>query len=142
MDEMLGNQFFITRRFKKATPHFERVLQFDPHNDEVKKKIIICYIQQGKHKLALQHFTELISSNIDVILNNDPVNEDCPCQKLIYDFEHSTQRLNHIDKFEILGMLWLYCDIMESRKFFQKLLEIDPRSTYYKTITNIINDPY
>ena len=54
MNEMLGNQFFLTRRFKDATTNFEKALVLNPTNDDVKKKLIICYIQQNELKLALR----------------------------------------------------------------------------------------
>ena len=141
MNEMLGNQYFITRRFKDATVQFEIVLSKEPFNNDVKKKLIVCYIQQNKTKIALQHFTELISQNIDVILQSDPIKDDCPCRDLICEIENTHQNLTMTEKFEMLGMLWLYCDIIKSRQYFDKLIAINPKGYHYQTIIKIINQP-
>lgn len=139
MNEMLGNQYFLTRKFKDATTQFERSLLFTPNNSEVKKKLIICYIQQKELKLALKLFTDLISDNIEIILKSDPVRDDCPCQQIICDIDNSSSKLSESEKNVMLGMLWLYCDLLKSRKYFGKLLESEPSNKNYQTINKIIN---
>lgn len=142
MNEMLGNQYFITRRFKDATTQFERSLLLAPNNSEVKKKLIVCYIQQNELKLALKLFTDLISDNIEIILISDPVKDECPCQQIICDINNSASKLDESKKNAMLGMLWLYCDVLKSRKYFGKLLENEPSNETYQTINKIINQQY
>ena len=139
MNEMLGNQYFLARRFKDATIQFERALLFDLNNFEVKKKLIVCYIQQKELKLALKQFTDLISKNIEIVLKSDPSKDCCPCLQMISEIENSPNNLTDSEKKTMLGMLWLYCDILESRKYFNSLLEIEPSNTEFQTITNIVN---
>ena len=136
---MLGNQYFLARRFKDASTQFERTLLFDPSNDEVKKKLIICYIQQEELTLALKLFANLISKNIEVILKSDPTKDCCPCLQMIQEIDNSPSKLNDYEKDTMLGMLWLYCDILKSRKYFNCLLEKEPNNADYQTITHIIN---
>lgn len=142
MNEMLGNQYFLTRKFKDATTQFERSLLFTPNNNEVKKKLIVCYIQQKELKLALKLFTDLISENIEVIIKSDPVKDDCPCRQIICDVENPSSKLNESEKNTMLGMLWLYCDVLKSRMYFAKLLKIDPSNKNYQAINKIINQQY
>jgi tetratricopeptide (TPR) repeat protein len=142
MNEMLGNQYFLTRRFKDATFNFEIALSQNPLNNDVKKKLIVCYIQQNKTKLALQLFTELISKNIEVILSSDPIKDDCPCKNLICEIENTDLNLNSTEKCEMLGMLCLYCDIVKSRQYFNKLISINPESYHYQAIVKRINQPF
>ena len=139
---MLGNQYFLTRRFKEATTQFERTLLLEPQNNTVKKKLIICYIQQKELKLALKLFTDLISEQIEIFLLSDPIKDDCPCIKMIDEIENFPSKLSELEKNIMLGILWLYCDRIKSKEHFNKLLEIDPRNANYQAIVNIINQPF
>ena len=103
------------------------------------KKLAI--ILKNKTKLALQLFTELISNDIEVILNSDPIKDGCPCLSLINDIENNDLNLNLEERDEMLGMLWLYCDIVKSHRYFKKLMTIHPESYHYQTIVEKINQP-
>lgn len=142
MNEMLGNQYFITRRFKEAASQFERCLLFDQENDEVKKKLIVCYIQQNESSLALKLFAELITKNIGIVLSSNPAKDACPCLELINQIENFPSKLIKSEKDAMLGMLWLYCDALKSRKLFNKLLQNEPNNIEYQTISRIINQPF
>lgn len=139
---MLGNQFFLTRRFKEATTNFEKALLLNPNNNDVKKKLIICYIQQNELTLALKLFTDLISDNIETILKSDPSKDDCHCQQMIYEIENSPTKLTESEKNTILGILWLYCDKLKSQSYFENLVREEPSKLIYKTIADIINQPF
>ena len=56
MSEMLANQYFMVRRFSDAEIAFENVLAEDLRNISARKKLIICYIHNGKIRKALQLF--------------------------------------------------------------------------------------
>ncbi len=60
MSEMLANQYFLVRRFSEAEKVFEKILADNPKNNLAKKKLIICYINNGKIKNALDLFYEVI----------------------------------------------------------------------------------
>ena len=139
MNEMLGNQFFLTRRFKEATINFEKALLLNPTNNDVKKKLIICYIQQKELAIALKLFTDLIADDIDVIVKSDPSKDDCPCQQMISEIENSQTKLTETEKNTMLGILWLYCDRLKSQSYFDKLIREEPSKLIYKSIANIIN---
>lgn len=141
MKEMLGNQYFLAGRFSEATTQFERTLLLDPKNNEVKKKLIICYIKQNELKLALKIFTSLISENIEIIINSNPTMDGCPCLQMISEIDTSHAKLKDYEKNAMLGMLWLYCDILKSREYFNNLLKNEPNNSDYKFIVNIIKQP-
>lgn len=142
MNEMLGNQYFLARRFKDATTQYERALLLDPNNNDVKKKLIVCYIQQNVLKLALKLFTDLIADDIDLITNSDPTKDDCPCQQMIYEIENSPSKLNGTERDTMLGILWLYCDQLKSRVYFHRLLKKEPDNSVYKKISELINQQF
>lgn len=139
MNEMLGNQYFLARRFLDATNQFEKALLNDPQNTNVKKKLIICYIQVNEIKLATKIFGDLISEDISVILNSDPYKDDCPCLKMISEIDNFHSNLTEDEKNTALGILWLYCDILKSKNYFNKLLSSSPENSVYQKINQLLN---
>lgn len=142
MNEMLGNQYFLSKRFNEATTQFERALLFNPQNYGVKKKLIVCYIQQKEFRLALKIFSDLISENVGAILNYDSDNVDCSCRDVIKEIENSSSKLNDTERETMLGILWMYCDKVKSQKYFDSLSKREPQNLLYKKVTKIINQSF
>lgn len=140
MNEMLGNQYFLARRFKDASNQFEKALLIDPENNGIKKKLIICYLQIREIHLALKLFTDLVSENIEILLKQDPKNLDCPCKQMINEIENHPSRLSELERNTILGILWTYCDAFHSKQYFSRLRELDPKNLQYKKIYNKLNN--
>ncbi len=136
MSEMLGNQYFMARNFAAAHAEFEGVLLKDPCNNLVIKKQIICYAQIGKIHKALTLFHNLIETDIDIILNTDPINDDCPCPEIIRQMNDRSIDLLEKEENLRLGILWLYCDIKKSIQYF-KIASLDNKeSTLIKSVLN------
>ena len=141
MSEMLANQYFLVRRFSEAEKVYEKILSDDSNNKLAKKKLIICYINNGKIKEALNLFYEVISSDITIITNTNIADDDCPCPEIITKFDKINEpSLSHQSKLEILGMLWLYCDHYKSIQYFEKLKEFNPADKIYSDILKIYRD--
>lgn len=140
MYEMKGNQYFLARNYKKAAENLEMALQIDPANKGIKRKLIICYVQTGLIDKAVELFISLSKEDISFIINTDPIEDDCPCPELVYDIEarQKAERLS-LQQAQVLGILWLYCDVEVSHSYFQKALEIDPSNSRIKTILAIMN---
>ncbi len=141
MSEMLANQYFLVRRFSEAEKVFEKILSDNPKNNLAKKKLIICYINNGKIKEALNLFYDVISSDITVITNTNVANDDCPCPEIITKFDKINEpSMSYQTKLEIMGMLWLYCDYYKSIQHFEKLKEFNPNEKIYSDILKIYKD--
>lgn len=141
MSEMLANQYFLVRRFSEAEKVFEKILSDNPKNNLAKKKLIICYINNGKIKEALNLFYDVISSDITVITNTNIANDDCPCPEIITKFDKINEpSMSYQTKLEIMGMLWLYCDYYKSIQHFEKLKEFNPNEKIYSDILKIYKD--
>lgn len=141
MSEMLGNQYFMARKYDLAEPVLESCLRKYPENKSIKKKLIVCYTQTGKLELTLPLFLSLIKDDIEFIINTDPIEDDCPCPELIYDLENSDKsRTDLIVEYEKLGVLWLYCDVNKSLYYFKRALSLDPTKTVLKSIQVIIKN--
>jgi pentatricopeptide repeat protein len=141
MSEMLGNQYFLSRNFDKATHHLKEALITDPDNEKVQKKLVICYCETGHVQSALDLFDRITSENIELIAETDLVAEDCPCPEIVERMRWYEQvAANSFDFHCILGMLNLYCDINDSLKSFSQALKIKPENKLvqdiYETISN------
>ncbi|MBP9120946.1 MAG: tetratricopeptide repeat protein [Ignavibacterium sp.] len=141
MSEMLANQYFMVRRFLDAETAFENVLAQDPLNRSARKKMIICLVNNGKIKQALDLFYKVISDDITIITNTNVSDDDCPCPEIISKFENINEpELSFQSKLEILGMLWLYCDYYKSIQQFEKLKEFNPKEPLYSNILKVYKD--
>jgi len=140
MSEMLGNQYFLSRTFDKATGHFEQVLKQDPDNQNVQKKLVICYCETGHVRDALNQFEKIIFNNIELIALTDIVSEDCPCPEIVDRMKWYEQVAeNSFDYNLILGMLNLYCNIEDSLIAFSRAIDIKPEDHRIKKIYDKIN---
>jgi pentatricopeptide repeat protein len=139
--EMLGNQYFIARKYESAAISLCEALLNDPNNNAVKKKLILCFTQLGEVKKALQLFKELIEEDIDLIINTDIKEDYCPCPELIQKYGGVLPYEDNSKDLKImLGILWLYCDAPKSLSFFKTVLEQEPDNEQIKSITSIIEE--
>ncbi len=121
MSEMLGNQYFLARKFCEALTELEEALNKDLFNKSIRKKLIICYLKTNRLDKALKLFIQLINEDIDIIINTDPILDDCPCPEIIYELENTLEAEDTNERNIALGILWLYCDLSTSIKYFSKL---------------------
>lgn len=135
MSEMLGNQYFLSRRYALALKELEKALSKDPENKKIQRKLIICYTQVGEVKKAIIHFLALIKKDIRFILDVDPISEDCPCPELVYKSQNKDEvNPESLDYCLIHGMLWLFCDLKKSLTYFKKAQEIDKNNSDIKFV--------
>lgn len=141
MSEMLGNQYFMVRNYRAAKNEFELALKKNPLQNNLKKKLIVCYTQTGKVKQAIDMFNELISENIGIIIDTDPIKDDCPCPELVEQIEKlKDTHTNSLDYHLILGIVWLYCDVNKSLEYFLKAKQLEASdNNIHKTIQIIEN---
>ncbi|MFN3871848.1 MAG: tetratricopeptide repeat protein [Ignavibacterium sp.] len=139
MSEMLGNQYFLTRNFSKAKEAYEKVLESEPNNDYLKKRLIICYTQTGEIKKAFEFFYEIVKKDIELITKTDIVADDCPCPELIsrYGNIKPNDECSYDSKL-MLGILWLYCNTEKSFEFFENLANEETSGSKIKEIRNLI----
>jgi tetratricopeptide (TPR) repeat protein len=141
MSEMLGNQYFLVRNFSNAAKNLQYALDLDPLNKPVRKKLVICYLQIGEIQKALNIFYNLITEDIDCIINTDPVSDDCPCTDLVTHYGNILPyEENSTDLKMMLGMLWLYCDANKSLSFFKSAEKMKPEDERIKSISSIIGN--
>ena len=125
MSEMLGNQYFMARKYDKALNEFEECEAQGKANKSMRKKMVVCYTQVGKIQKAAEVLRDQVYEDLDFILNTDPVNDDCPCSQLVAEMEAKTNyTIQSFDYLLALGILWLYCDLDKAVEYFKKAKEI------------------
>jgi tetratricopeptide (TPR) repeat protein len=135
MNEMLGNQYFMTRNYLLAANAFQEVLREDPKNINARKKLIISFTQIGKFTKAVELFSQFITENIDKIIETDPIKDDCPCPELVRNLEHITEHGSEsFTTYQTLGILWLYCDLNKSIEYFEKAISLKPKDEMANSI--------
>ncbi len=135
MSEMLANSYFISRNFAKALPLFEKELQSGKDSEKIKKKLIICYLALGRVEEAFHLFYELVSRDPDTIINTDPYWDDCPCPEMVRTFEGNRDVDMESARISLtLGMLYLFCDLNRSIRYFEKAAMSDPKNLKLRSL--------
>ncbi len=139
MNEMLGNQYFMARKYSEALSVYEECVQQDKSNNLIMKKMVICYTQVGKIQKAAELLYKIIQNNLDLILFTDPLKEDCPCDELAFNLETKYDKtLKSFDYLLALGVLWLYCDLNKSIEYFTEALQLKPDNKLINSILVIL----
>jgi hypothetical protein len=138
MSEMLGNQYFMARKYKEAVRELELVYLADSINKSVRRKLIIAYAQTGKLKKSLELFVSLVKEDVEFIINADPIFDDCPCPEIVEKLRTSPKENISPESNLYNGILWLYCDSKVSLKFLNKSLKDYPTDEGLKDSIKII----
>jgi tetratricopeptide (TPR) repeat protein len=143
MSEMLGNQYFLARNYENAAKNLQFALDNDPLNKAVRKKLIICYSQTGEIQKAFNIFYNLVLEDVDCIINTDVVSDDCPCPDLVKHYgKIFPYEENSTDLKIMLGMLWLYCEVQTSLKFFKSVLNEVQNDEKLISVSSIIEEKF
>ncbi len=138
---MLGNQYFIAKKYASAASNFTQTLLENPQNKSVKKKLIICFTQTGEINKALDVFIDLIKEDIDFITNTDLIEDACPCPELIAKYRAVLPYENNSADLRImLSILWLYCDAEKSYEFFKSLLDESIENEKISSVVEILEN--
>jgi len=136
---MLGNKYFLARDYESAATNFQHILQDDPINKSIRKKLIICYTQIGQIQKAFENFYILVKEDIDYIINTDLIADDCPCDELTAKYGNILPYENESADLKLmLGMLWLYCNPQKSLEFFKRILIEHPPDPKIGKIASVI----
>ena len=126
MSLMLGNQYFMARKYEEALIELSDHYKDNPDDKTTQRKLIICNAITGKLDRALEIFISLVANDVDFILDSDPIRDDCPCPEVVFELEDDlTIDKNSADYYKNLGMLWLYCDLHKSIEQFEHSLELE-----------------
>jgi len=135
MSEMLGNQYFMAKKYKDALAVFEECVQEDKANKGLLKKMVVCYTQVGKIEKAAELLNRLMEEGWDFLLDSDMMEDNCPCKELNLNIEAKYDVIvKSFDYFLALGVLWVYCNIDESIVYFKEALRLKPDNKLVNSI--------
>lgn len=138
---MLGNQYFMARKYYEAEFELEETLQKVPDSKTIKKKLIVCYTQTGKINKSLELFYDLLREDVEIIAETDPVLDDCPCYELVEKVEKlKLYDENSRDFYVLQGIIWSYCNIKKALKYFEAAKSIDPNDNRIHGAIKKINE--
>jgi len=139
VSEMLGNQYFMARKYAEAAKILESVSKHDPKNKPARCKLVICYTQIGDINKALDLFIPLMKEDIDLLTKMDPIQDDCPCLDMVYELETKVdENQNSLDFLLVLGMLSLYCDLKKSIEYFSLAQKLDETNLVIRDVLSYL----
>jgi len=139
MSEMLGNQYFMARKYTHASVELEKAFVSSPTSKPIRCKLVICYVQTGNVEKAFELFISLCQEDVDFIIGMDPIKDDCPCLDILPDLEEElTQKNNSLDFLISLGILSLYCELGKSIKYFSMAHKLDKSNAKLKYILSLL----
>ena len=141
MSEMLANHYFLSRNYQSALCEYENVLHKNSDNLLVKKRLIICYIQNGLLSNALNLFIDLLRRDSNIFVKSNGYRDYCPCRDLIFKYEN--KQTSGIDNYEVnlsLGILWYYLDINNSLEYLIKAERLNPNQKKLNQVIRTISD--
>ena len=136
MSEMLGNHYFLIRDYAEAIKAYSTAFNKNLPNS-ITKKIIICHLTQDDFSSAQNYFINLIKEDPALIYDTDFKLEECPCYDLIKEYEAGS--INTNNEIIRLGILWFYCDLQISKKYFEMALKKNLANKFIHETLDIIN---
>jgi len=139
MSEMLGNHYFLAKRYSDAYAELEAELRNESANRKsISKKLIICYLQTDQFEKAFEMFHSIVTKNITLITDTDPEKDGCPCPEIINENLPKLKYNNDLEFNLKMGILWLYCDINESLEYFEKATTQNQHSEKTNNIISVL----
>ncbi len=139
MSEMLGNYYFHAKNYASALSYLEKANKVNP-NKFICKKMIICYLTLKEINKAVELFYNIIKEDLNFIINTHLEEEDRPCPNLIYELENGNEKLLNEYEFNItLAILYAYCDIYKSIKYFKLAKKENSKDVRLSEIIKILS---
>ena len=139
MCEMLGNQYFIAGNYLEAIRIYSNIINTEKTNAEIQKKLIISYLKTTQLNSALLQFIAILNSSRSVAKCNENSNDYCVCREMISELnENKWNNIVGLDRDLMLAMLWYFCDLKQSRKYFKRASILAPNDKHISKINKII----
>lgn len=124
---MLGNQYFMARKFEQAIPHFETTLEQYPDDLRILRKLVICYVASESLKRALDKMELFLKSAPKDYFETEQRDENCPCPEIIDRWSvNPPKALSRYEYLIAMGILDLFCGHKRSRSYFHQARKIQP----------------
>ena len=139
MCEMLGNQYFIAENYYEAIRVYKNLITDKKANTEIQKKIIVSYLKTYQINSAMIQFLAILNFNRSVTKCNENSNDNCICREMISEInDNKLENIIGLDRDLMLAMLWYFCDLEQSEKYFKRATILAPDDGHLKKINEII----
>lgn len=139
MSEMLANHYYMNHKYFEAARLYNDVLKHNVNNNDAKKKLIPCLIKLGEINKAFELFYDLIKHNSNLITKKNQT-KNCPCLELLSEIENEQRTSLSIKEFYLaLAILWSYCNIDNSIRYFELVQSLTPESKKFQEVLLLIS---
>lgn len=128
MDRMLGNQFYLARKFSQAIPYLERVHKKYPKDVQTAEKLILCCVFTSQLERATSFFLNLLKHSALDAGGKESVQNHAKEKELFADWTMNLPGLlSAKERIFALGMIATFFDINLASCYFRKARELDPK---------------
>ncbi len=121
MDRMLGNQYFLARKFKEAIPHFEKVLVKSPGDSAVFKNLIFCLVVTEELDKAVAQMIMALHHSPEFLVELSAATDTNPYQEVFLErFTKPPATLSGGNYALAMGILSLYCHAELAVSYFHE----------------------
>ena len=139
MCEMLGNQYFIAENYSEAIRVYTNLITDNKADTEIQKKLIVSYLKTYQINSAMIQFLAILNINRSVTKCNENSDDSCVCREMINEINNNKlENVIGLDRDLMLAMLWYFCDLGQSQKYFQRATILAPDDGQLKKINEII----
>ncbi|MCG8607594.1 hypothetical protein MJD09_21745 [bacterium] len=136
MERMLGNQYFMARRFEDAIPCFENALRKTPSDPGIMKHLIGCYVMTGNIEGALHNLGDLLARGIAKGIDPLPDAEEDAFRQMLAEWYRKPPRTQ--SRFEYLlsiAILTLLCEPELAPAYFKEAQKLAPKHELLREIS-------
>lgn len=139
MCEMLGNQYFIAQNYSEAIRVYANLINNKKANAEIHKRLIVSYLKTSQMNSALLQFFAILNISRSTTRCDENSKDYCVCREMINEINSNKwENVIGLDRDLMLAMLWYFCDIEESEKYFKRATILAPNDGNLKKINKII----
>jgi tetratricopeptide (TPR) repeat protein len=138
MSEMLANRYFASGRYEEAQAGLEAVLRRRPGHLGARKKLVMCYVQTGRLREALDLALGLMEDAPEAFAPAGPNAEDLPCRSVLGAFAERGRSLDPGSYHAGLGVLQLFCDAEVALSELDRAAEEDPSRIEIRALRAVV----
>ena len=139
MCEMLGNQYFIAQNYSEAIRVYTNLINDKKANTEIQKRLIVSYLKTYQINSALLQFFAILNFSRNATKCDENSKDYCVCREMISEINNNKwENVIELDRDLMLAMLWYFCDLEQSEKYFKRATILAPDDGILKKINKTI----
>ncbi len=124
--------------FEAAAEEFEHALQYSGHSKVIRKKLIICHVQNNALNQALDLLISLVREDLEYTTKANPMEADCHSLELIGSIEQQFVIEKRDKQCLALAILWLFVNPLQSIRYFEFARMLMPKDDRIDEILSVL----